>query len=104
MRLGASPATSPSCPHYSRRGARVIVSVLVQILLAIVGVIGAYIAWRQWRTAQDKAKLDRFEDRRKAYEKLREAVAPVSGSGKVRMEDCDAFAQAMHDMHFLFNK
>jgi hypothetical protein len=84
------------------------VSVLAQILFAIVGAIVAalvaYINWRQWRTAQDKAKLDRFDDRRKAYEKLREAVAPVTASGKVRSEDCDAFAQAMHDMHSLFDK
>jgi hypothetical protein len=28
----------------------------------------------------------------------------VTASGKVRNEDCDAFAQAMHDMHFLFDK
>jgi ABC-type nickel/cobalt efflux system permease component RcnA len=80
------------------------VSVLAQILLAIVGAIGVYIAWRQWRTAQDKAKLEVSEDRQKAYQKLRDAVAPVTASGKVRNEDCDAFAQAMHDMHFLFDK
>ena len=79
-------------------------SVLAQILLAIVGAIGVYIAWRQWRTAQDKAKLEVSEDRQKAYQKLRDAVAPVTASGKVRNEDCDAFAQAMHDMHFLFDK
>jgi hypothetical protein len=84
------------------------VSVLAQIVFAIFGAIvtgvGVYIAWRQWRTAQDKAKLEVSEDRHKAYQKLRDVVAPVAASGQVRNEDCDAFAQAMHDMHFLFNK
>ena len=78
---------------------------LAKILLAVFGAlvagVGAYIAWRQWRTAQDKAKLEISEDRQKAYQKLRDAIAPVNASGKVRNEDCDAFAQAMHDTHFL---
>ena len=82
--------------------------VLVQYLQALtvptIAAFGIYIAWRQWLTAHDKLKLDLFDRRLEAYRGLRNAVAPVNGSGKVRNEDFDAFAQAMYDMHFLFSK
>ena len=45
-----------------------------------------------------------MEVRRNAYERLREAVAPVKASGRVRLEDCDAFLLAMHNMRYLFDK
>ena len=51
--------------------------------------ISVYLAWRNSRTDKDKAKLD---------------VMEVEASGRVRLEDCDAFLLAMHNMRYLFDK
>jgi hypothetical protein len=80
-------------------------SALAQALsVLVIGGIGAYIAWRYWRTAHDKIKLDLFDRRLAAYQRLKDAVAPIAASGKVMTEDTDRFARAMHDMRFLFDK
>ena len=79
-------------------------SVLQALSVLVIGGIGAYIAWRQWRTAHDKVKLDLFDRRLAAYQRLRDAVAPIAASGKVTLEDADQFARAMYDMRFLFDK
>jgi ABC-type nickel/cobalt efflux system permease component RcnA len=82
----------------------VLVHVLQALSVAIIGGLGAYIAWRQWRTAHDKVKLDLFDRRLAAYQRLKDAVAPITASGKVTLADTDRFARAMYDMRFLFDK
>jgi hypothetical protein len=72
--------------------------------LSVIGSIGAYIGWRQWRTAHDRLKLDLFDGRLAAYQRLKDAVAPIAASGKVTLADTDRFARAMYDMRFLFDK
>jgi uncharacterized protein YhaN len=78
--------------------------VLQALSVLVIGGIGAYIAWRQWRTAHDRLKLDLFDRRLAAYQRLKDATTPINASGKVTNEDADRFAQAMHDMRFLFDK
>ena len=39
-----------------------------------------------------------------AYQRLKDAVAPIAASGKVTLADTDRFARAMYDMRFLFDK
>ena len=70
----------------------------------VIGGIGAYIAWRQWRTAHDKLKLDLFDRRLTAYRKLTDAVDPVVRSGKITFPDATNFAHAMYGVRFLFDK
>jgi ABC-type nickel/cobalt efflux system permease component RcnA len=79
-------------------------SVLQALSVLIIGGIGAYIAWRQWRTAHDRLKLDLFDRRLAAHQRLKDAVAPIAASGKVTLGDTDRFARAMSDMRFLFDK
>ena len=79
-------------------------SVLQALSVLVIGGIGACIAWRQWRTAHDKVKLDLLDRRLAAYQRLKDAVAPIAASGKVTLADADRFARAMNDMRFLFDK
>ena len=80
-------------------------AVLLQALsVLVVGGLGVYIAWRQWRTAHDKLKLELFDRRLAAYQRLNDAVAPIVRTGKVTVEDARRFAQAMYDMRYLFDK
>jgi hypothetical protein len=78
--------------------------VLQALSVLVIGGIGAYIAWRQWRTAHDRLKLDLFDRRLAAYQRLKDATSPITASGKVTNEDTDRFARAMYDMRFLFDK
>lgn len=52
-----------------------------------IAVLGAAIAYRQWRTAQNKLKLDLFEKRFAVYDAARRLLASVLTSGKVRDEE-----------------
>ena len=103
VRYAASPATSPS-QACSRKG-------IQREGSCFAGAFGSrhwwhrrYIAWRQWRTAHDKVKLDLFDPRLAAYQRLKDAVAPIAASGKVTLADAERFARAMYDMRFLFDK
>ncbi len=69
-----------------------------------IAIFGGYIAYRQWLTSHERVKLDLFDRRMAAYQRLREAVAPINASGKVKNVDSDNFARAMNEMRFLFDK
>ena len=47
-----------------------------------IGGIAAVIAWRQWRTAQDKVKLDLFDRRFAVFMDARRLVSEASQLGK----------------------
>jgi hypothetical protein len=53
------------------------------LLTPVVAVIGAYIGWRQSRTAQNKLKLDLFEKRFAVYNKARNLLSEVMTKGKL---------------------
>jgi hypothetical protein len=56
---------------------------LSALLTPVVAVIGAYIAWRQSRTAQNKLKLDLFEKRFAVYHAARNMLAEIMTKGKL---------------------
>jgi hypothetical protein len=56
------------------------------LLVPIVAVFGLWIAYRQWRTAQNRLKLDLFDRRLIVYEAAREIIVTVRTSGKVTNE------------------
>lgn len=53
------------------------------LMTPVVAVIGAGIAWRQSRTAQNKLKLDLFEKRFAVYNKARNMLAEIMTKGKL---------------------
>jgi hypothetical protein len=87
------PTQMPVCLQY-----------LQALLVPAIAFFAVYIAYRQWLTAHERVKLDLFDRRLAAYQRLKDAIAPVTGSGKVSNLDTDHFAHAMYDMRFLFDK
>jgi hypothetical protein len=71
------------------------VEVLSALLAPAIALLAAVIAWAQWRTARDRVKLDLFDRRMAAYERLRGAVVPINASGRVKNADTDSFARAI---------
>lgn len=57
---------------------------LSALLTPTVAVLGSVIAYRQWRLAQNKLKLDLFERRFSVYEAARNLLASIMTSGKAK--------------------
>lgn len=61
------------------------------LLLPIVAALGSIIAYRQWRIAQNKLKLDLFEKRFAIYEAATSLLNSIITSGKVTEKDVSQF-------------
>ncbi|WP_250504682.1 hypothetical protein [Caballeronia sp. AZ7_KS35] len=61
------------------------------LMVPLVAVLGVAIAYRQWRTAQNKLKLDLFEKRFAVYDAARRLLSAVMTSGKVSDEEMFRF-------------
>jgi hypothetical protein len=59
---------------------------LAALLTPTVAALGIFIAYRQWRTAQNKLKLDLFERRLAVYEAARGFISSVMTSGKTTQD------------------
>jgi hypothetical protein len=69
----------------------------------ILAGIGAYIAWRQWRTAQDRLILDLFERRFQVFQDLTRTVsATFADKPNVEVQDITKFDTAIERARFLF--
>lgn len=75
---------------------------LAALLTPTVAVFAVVIGYRQWRTAQNKLKLDLFEKRLKIYEALRNSIGSITSSGNVTTESEREFLQAIQGIQWLF--
>ncbi len=53
------------------------------MLTPLIALIALLIAYRQWRTSQNKLRLDLFEKRLKVYEATFNLISTIAGSGEV---------------------
>lgn len=60
---------------------------LAALLTPTVAVLGSFIAYRQWRLAQNKLKFDLFERRFSIFEAARHLIASIMTSGKAKDEE-----------------
>jgi hypothetical protein len=78
-------------------------AVLVQAFTTLVlGLMAAYIAWRQWRTAQDRLILDLFERRFQVFQELNRAILRGAEKAKLDVQDLVNFNTAAEKARFLF--
>jgi hypothetical protein len=68
-----------------------------------VGMFGSYIAFNQYRTNRDKLRLDLFEKRLDAYEKLQEYFTFLVRKARVEDEAIALLAEARYKSLFLFD-
>jgi hypothetical protein len=79
------------------------VTYLSASLAPIVAGLGVLIAWRQWRTAQNKLKLDLFERRLAIYHAATRVVGTVQTSGKVQNEELSSLMSSTREAKWLLN-
>lgn len=82
-------------PHWTQ--------VLAALLTPTIAVFGSIIAYRQWRTAQKKLKLDLFEKRFSVYDAVRSFIASVMTSGKAKDEEMYKFLSGTRETKWLLN-
>lgn len=73
------------------------------LLTPTVAVLGSFIAYRQWRTAQNKLKLELFEQRFSVYAAATTLLASVIGSGKAKDEEIYKFLSATRNAKWLLS-
>lgn len=77
--------------------------VVSAFLVPIIAVFGIYIAYRQWRTAQNRLKMDLFDKRFSVYDAARKFLASVFVSGKVTDEELSKFTLGTGEAAWLLN-
>lgn len=73
------------------------------LLVPVVAILGAYIAYRQWRLAQNKLKFDLFDRRLKVYEASTALIGSILASGKAKNEEVSKFMAATREAKWLFD-
>ncbi len=75
----------------------------VQLFTTLVlGVVAAYIAWRQWRTSRDRLVFDLFERRFQSFQDLTRTISEAFQQGRAELNDLAKFDVAAEKARFLF--
>ncbi len=68
----------------------------------MVAAVGVAIAYGQWRTAQNKLKLDLFEKRMSVYQTARDMISFVATRGKINPEEQLKYLLGIQTAKWLF--
>jgi hypothetical protein len=68
-----------------------------------IAIILAYVAWRQWRTAQNRLKLDLFDRRLPIYQQTRDFLARRMALGQLETHEITDFTINTRVSKWLFN-
>ncbi|MFZ4675715.1 MAG: hypothetical protein ACOYM4_08490 [Nodosilinea sp.] len=82
----------------------ILLRLIPALITLIVGVFGSYIAFNQYRTNRDKLRLDLFEKRLEAYEKLQEYFSYLIREPRVKDEAMEILYEARYRSLFLFDE
>jgi phosphate/sulfate permease len=86
-------------PHWAQ-----IVSWLSTPLVALVAALfGVYIAYRQWKTAQDRLKFDLFDRRFVVYDTARNFLSSIITYGDIKHEEVSKFIIGTSESKWLFD-
>jgi len=78
-------------------------SAIQALTTVVLGAIAVYIAWRQWRTAQDRLAVDLFERRFQAFQELTQTITGAFNTkASVTIDDLAKFDVATEKARYLF--
>ncbi len=78
-------------------------SYLSALLAPTVAVLGSFIAYRQWRLAQNKLKFDLFDRRLAIYEAATTLISSIATSGEAKDEELFKFLVATREAKWLLD-
>jgi hypothetical protein len=68
----------------------------------VAAMIASYIAWRQWKTANYRVRMDLYERRFAVYDATKALIDKVKIHGQILPEDINEFYQKIRGAEFLF--
>ena len=77
---------------------------LSALLAPVVAVLGSFIAYRQWRLAQSKLKLDLFDRRLKVYEAATGLISSIMTSGKTKDDETFKYMVSTREAKWLLSQ
>ena len=78
------------------------IQLLISVQTAITAIMLVYIAYKQWRLAENKLKLDLFEKRYKVFEATRKFLSVILREATFQNTDLFEFYAGTADAAFLF--
>jgi hypothetical protein len=69
----------------------------------LVAILAVYIAVQQWRTAQNKLRLELFEKRFSVYDSARNFIGSILTSGKAKDDEMFKFLSGTREAKWLLN-
>lgn len=73
------------------------------LAVPVIGFLGVYIAWKQWKTAAYRYRMDLFEKRFEIYEATIDFILSIRGGGQVSDQCLAVFKEKTLPVRFLFN-
>ena len=77
--------------------------ILSGLAVPVIGFLGVYIAWCQWKTAAYRFKLDLFDKRFMIYDATIDFILSIRGGGVVRDDHLGVFKEKTLPARFLFD-
>lgn len=78
------------------------IQIFSALLTPVIAITVAVIGYLQWRTNQNKLKLDLFEKRYAIYEGIKDFISAVVQNGSAESDDLLKFIRSKQDALFLF--
>jgi hypothetical protein len=75
---------------------------LTGMMTPLIAIIGAYIAFQQWKTNHQKLQFDRYARRLQVYEHVRNILGVVGRDAAVDFQEVLAFRRAVSEADFLY--
>lgn len=75
---------------------------LTALTVPVLALVGATIAYRQWRTAQNKLKLDLFDKRMHVYQAVRDVLGYIGSHGQIGNEQQVEYLSGIQTAKWLF--
>jgi hypothetical protein len=104
-RVALTPALISSPSPSSSNGAFALdlgLRVFSALFVPTVAAIAAYIAWRQFRTASDKLRLDLYDRRFQVYRGVMDLLTAISNRDTVTAQELGSFYTSTDQKRFLF--
>jgi hypothetical protein len=79
-----------------------VIEISKALLTPLIAIVATYIAWQQWKTNQQKLKLERYERRLRVYEEVRKILSIILRDAKASTEDLLKFRTSVSEADFLF--
>jgi hypothetical protein len=74
------------------------------LLTPVIGAVATYIAWQQWRTNQNKLKLDRYERRLQVYKEVVRFISVGISDATYDNSELMTFRSKVSEADFLFGE